>query len=197
MKTWLFLGFTLICSFVLAENPALEKSACFAFVDHDYIFTLEIVEPGVPILNFVSMTDTKANLLAKNIRLKFENRAIAGQVLVIEGGDFQQPMVLSTLTMQPRSSFGVRINGDFGQAKELFGVTIRLGVEDFKLVPLNSYDFDALEQKVNRLNLRSPDFSEDFRVLRLQLLGTRSPARKDTGSNQSHTSVGTPGNAHS
>jgi len=31
---------------------------------------------------------------------------------------------------------------------------------------------------VNRLNLASPDFSDDWRVLKLELLGSRSPARK-------------------
>jgi hypothetical protein len=184
MKLWLCLSFSLLCLTVHAENPPLEKSACFAFADHDYIFTIEIVKPGVPILNFVSMADADIGLLAKNIRLTFENRTAVARVLAIEAGDFQHPIDRLSLTMHPRSSFGVRMDGDFDQVKELLGATIRLGAEDFKLAPLNSNDFEALVQKVNRLNLRSPDFSEDWRVLRLQPLGTRSPARKGSGADR-------------
>jgi hypothetical protein len=184
MKRWLLISLSLLCPLAHAENQPLEKSAYFAFADREYIFTIEIVEPGVPILNFVSMTDKDINLLAKNIRLALENRTITANVISIEAGDFQQPIARSALTMHPRSSFGVRIDGDLGPIKELFGATIRLGVEDFKLVPLKSYDFEALVQKVNRINLESPDFSEDLQVLRLQTLGTRSPARKGSNANQ-------------
>jgi hypothetical protein len=156
----------------------LEKSAYFAFADHDYIFTIEVTKPGVPLLNFVSMTDQDISLLAKNVRLTLENRKTAARLFAIEAGDFQQPMAVPSLTIHPRSSFGVRVDGDFGNAKELFGATIRLGAEDFKLVPLTSFDFENLVLKVNRLNLGSPDFSDDWRVLRLELLGSRSPARR-------------------
>jgi hypothetical protein len=161
-----------------AENQPLEKSSYFAFADHDYIFTIEVVKPGVPLLNFVSMTDQDIRLLAKNVRLTLENRKAAARLFVIEAGDFQQPMAVASLTIHPRSSFGFRIDGDFGDAKELFGVTIRLGAEDFKLAPLKSFDFENLVLKVNRLNLESPDFNDDWRVLRLELLGSRSPAHK-------------------
>ena len=156
----------------------LDKSAYFAFVDHDYIFTIEVVKPGVPILNFVSMTDQDISLQAKNVRLTLDNRKVAAKLFSIETGDFQQPMIVSSLTIHPRSSFGVRIDGDFGNAVSLLGATIRLGTEDFRLDPLESYDFENLVLKVNRLNLGSPDFSDDWRVLRLEPLGSRSPARR-------------------
>jgi hypothetical protein len=161
-----------------AENRPLEKSAYFAFVDHDYIFTIEVVKPGIPILNFISMTDQDISLLAKNIRFALENHKAAAKLLSIETGDFQQPMSVASLTIHPRSSFGVRIDGDFGNAKELFGVTIRLGSEDLELAPLTGIDFESLVMKVERLNLGSPDFSDDWRVLRLKVLGNRSPARR-------------------
>jgi hypothetical protein len=183
-KLWLFWFFCFWSPWASAENPSPEKSACFAFVDRDFIFTLEIVEPGVPILNFVSMAAKDWNLLAKNVRLKLETRTEVARVLAIEAGDFQQAIDRISLTMRPRSSFGVRIDGDFGPVKELFGVTIRLADEDFELAPLNSQDFEIFVQKVNRLNLRSPDFSEDLRVLRLQPLGTRSLKHKGVGTDR-------------
>lgn len=161
-----------------AENPSPEKSAYFAFADRDYIFTIEIVKPGVPLLNFVSMTDQDIRLAAKNVRMALENRKAAGRLFAVETGDFRQPMSVSSLAIHPRSSFGVRIDGDFGNAKEFYGVTIRLGTEELKLAALTSFAFESLVLKVNSINLGSPDFSEDWHVLKLEKLGSRSAARK-------------------
>ncbi len=159
-----------------APNQPLEKSSYFAFVDHEYIFTIEMAKPGVPLLNFVSMTDQENTIPAKNIRLSLENRKVATKSFTIETGD--QPMAVFSTMVHPRSSFGFRLNGDFGDARELFGATIQMGGEDFKLIPLRSFDFETLAIKVNRINLGSPDFGDDWRILRLESMGTRSPARK-------------------
>ncbi len=167
-----------------AENKPLDKSAYFAFVDHDYIFTIEVVKPGIPLLNFVSMTNEENKIYARDIRLSLGNRKSVARLLSVETGEFQQPMSVASIAVHPKSSFGVRIDGDFGKETELSGATIRLGDEDFQLAPLSNFDFESLALKVNRLNLESPDFSDDWRVLKLELLGSRSPARKRTsGSN--------------
>jgi hypothetical protein len=160
------------------DSLPLEKSAYFAFVDHDYIFTVEVVKPGVLLLNFVSMSDEEIKLYAKDIRITLDNRKAAVALLNVETGDFTQPMSVAWMRIRPRSSFGVRISGDFGDAKEISGANIRLGNEDLKLAPLTNYDFEFLAMRVNRLNLGSPDFSDDWRVLRLEKLGSRSPVRK-------------------
>ena len=154
----------------------LDKSACFAFVDHDYIFTLEIVKPGVPLLNFVSMADEDRKLEAKDVRMTLENRKAAGKVFEIETGDSGEPLTSLHLTIHPRSSFGARLIGDFDDVKEALGVNIQFGEEELKLVPLTSFDFEVLVLKVERINLGSPDFTQDWQVLRLDKLGSRSPA---------------------
>lgn len=159
------------------ESPSLEKSSYFAFVDRDYIFTIEVVKPGVPLLNFVSMADEDVKLPAKNVRLSLENRKAAGKLFAVETADARKPMIVYSLTIHPRSSFGVRLEGDFDKAKEFLGVTIRLGKEDLKLAPLTRFDFESLVLKVNGLNLGSPDFSDDWRVLKIEKMGSRSPAR--------------------
>jgi hypothetical protein len=183
IRTVLLLG---ISFFAQLQQPApppaakqvLEKSAHFAFADREYIFTVEMVKPGIPILNFVSTSDQDVRILAKNIRLQLENRKAAARLLVVEAGDFQQPMKVSAMTIHPGSSFGVRLEGDFGDARELYGVTIRLGSEDFKLAPMTSFQFETFVLKVNHLNLGSPDFSDDWRVLKLEPVGSRGPARR-------------------
>jgi hypothetical protein len=160
-----------------AKSP-LDKSAYFAFVDHDYIFTIEVVDPGVLLLNFVSMSEEDVKLLAKNVRITLDNRKATATLFNIETGDFKQPVSVGWLTIHPRSSFGFRLNGDFDKARQISGASIRLGDEDLKLAPLTSFDFEFLVTRVNRINLGSPDFSGDWRVLRLEKLGSRSPARR-------------------
>jgi hypothetical protein len=160
-----------------AEDRPPASSAYFAFADHDYIFTIEVVKPGIPLLNFVSMAEQDIVLSAKNVRLTLENRKATARLFAVEAGDFQQPMVVPSLTMHPRSSFGIRMEGDFDKVTELRGAAIRLGDEDFKLAPMTSFAFEGLVLKVNRINLGSPDFGEDWHVLRLERLGSRSPAR--------------------
>jgi hypothetical protein len=175
----LFLCFSLLAQAPTpGETQPLQKSAFFAFVDRDYIFTIELVKPGVPLLNFVSTTNEEARIYARDIRLALENRKVAAKLLTVETGDSQYPMSIASIAVHPRSSFAVRINGDFGNASQFYGATLRIGNEDFQLVPLSSFDFEALVLKVNRLNLGSPDFRDDWRVLRLEPLGNRSPARK-------------------
>ena len=160
------------------ENAPLEKSAYFAYASYDYIFTIEIVKPGVPLFNFVSMMDQEIKLPAKNVRLSLENRTAPSKMFAVEPGDFQQPMKVIALTIHPRSSFGVRLEGDFANVTELNGATIRIENEDFHLVPLRSFDFESLVLKVNRLNLGSPDIREDWRVLHLEAMGSRTRARR-------------------
>jgi len=177
----------LLCFSFLSQQPAPrldktpagsrspDKSAYFAFVDRDYIFTLEIVKPGVPLLNFVSMADEDMKLEAKNVRLAMENRKAAGKMFEIETGDISQPLATALLTIHPRSSFGVRVIGDFESIQEANGVNIQFGDEELKLAPMTGFDFDVLVLKVDRINLGSPDFSQDWQVLRLDRLGSRSP----------------------
>jgi hypothetical protein len=159
---------------------ALDKSAYYAFVDRDYIFTIEVVQPGIPLLNFISMADVETKLVARNIRIELQNRKTATKLLSVETGDASQPMRVGWLNIRPRSSFGLRLVGDFGDAKEISGALIRLGDEDLTLAPLTNFDFEFLAMRINRINLGSPDFSEDWTVLRFQKLGSRAPARKSS-----------------
>lgn len=159
------------------EEQQLEKSAYFAYVDRDYVFTVEVVRPGIPILNFVSMVDRDKKLRAGDIRLRLQNRQVLVELFHIEGDRMQRPLLVPSLEMHPRSSFGFRLEGNFGDAKELHGAEIKLGEETFTLVPLSKFDFETLVLKVNRLNLESPDFGEDFRVLKLEPMGLRSSRR--------------------
>lgn len=100
---------------------------------------------------------------------------------LIDTGDPKQPITAPSLTMRPRSSFGARIQGDYAEAKEFEGVTIQLGDEDFKLAPLTSLAFENLVLKVNKINLDSPDFRDDWRAVKLEVMGSRARVRRRSG----------------
>ena len=153
------------------------KSAYFAFVDREYIFTIEVVRPGVPIFNFVSMSEEDNTIFAKDIQLTLENQKASGRLFMVDTADPKEPMVMASLRMRARSSFGVRLDGDFGTAGELLGAAVRFGDQNFRLVPLTSFDFEKLAVKINSLNLGSPDFRDDWRVLKLEVLGKRTRIR--------------------
>lgn len=156
------------------EESAPEKSAYFAFVGRDYIFTIEVVKPGTPLLNFVSMTDQEKKLDAKNVLLFLGNRKVAAKLFFIDAGAGEQSIPVTSVRMHPRSSFGFRIQGSYGETSELHGAEIKIGEDTFKLAPLSEFDFETLVRKVNRINLESPDFRDDYRVLKLEYIGTQS-----------------------
>lgn len=156
----------------------LERSAYFAFVDREFMFTVEMVRPGVPLFNFVSMTDTAFQLHAKQVRLTLEVRKVPGKFFMVDTGNPKEPLIVPSLAVRPRSSFGVRLQGDFEGTKEIDGAAVQVGDEDFRLVPLTSFDFENLALKINRLNLDSPDFTDDWRVLKLESMGSRERLRR-------------------
>ena len=61
-------------------------------MDREYIFTVEVVKPGVLLFNFISMVDKDQNLQAKQIRLTLENRKIPGKFFIIDTGDPKEPV---------------------------------------------------------------------------------------------------------
>jgi hypothetical protein len=81
-------------------------------------------------------------LAAKEVRLTLESRKVPARFFVVDTGDPKQPITTPSLKMKPRSSFGVRVQGDFGEVKEFLGATITAGNEEFRLIPITSFDFE-------------------------------------------------------
>lgn len=156
----------------------LEQSGYFAFVDRDFIFTLEVVKPGVPLLNFVSLIDEERYLQAKDVLLSLANRKVPAKFFLVDTGDPKEQMILASLQIHQRSAFGVSLRGEFGAEKEFSGVSVRLGEDLFHLEPISSFDFENLVLKVNKINLGSPDFRDDWKVLKIENIGRRERVRK-------------------
>ncbi|MFH1574599.1 MAG: hypothetical protein ABIG68_11480 [Acidobacteriota bacterium] len=155
-----------------------ETSGYFAFVDRDFIFTIEVVQPGVPLFNFVSMVEEEHQLPAREVRLALQNRTVPATFFLVDTGNPDEPLIVPSLRIRPRSSFGVRLQGEYGENRELYGASVRLGPEDLHLALLSSFEFENLVLKINRINLGSPDFRDDWRVLKIEPMGRRERIRR-------------------
>jgi hypothetical protein len=160
------------------ESKPPDSSSYFAFADREYIFTIELVKAGMPILNFVSMSDEQKTLFADQIQFEAGNHRVQGRLFQIDTGNPKEPLMTASFRIRPRSSFGATVKGEFEDAREFSAIKLQMGSDIFTLVPLKGFDFENLVLKVNRINLDSPDFKDDWRVLGLDYLGTRAPARK-------------------
>jgi hypothetical protein len=67
--------------------------------------------------------------------------------------------------------------GDFEGFHELSEAAIDLGDHRFVLQPIDCLDFEALAERINQVNVDSPDLRQDYAVLKIDLMG-RLEARR-------------------
>lgn len=158
----------------LVQEKAKPTGKWFAFVDYEFLFTLELVRPGTPILNFVNMGRSSPYLNVSEIRLVSGIKLYRPQLFRIDTSDDKDPMRIASLHVLPKSSFGLTLMGqDIRELESIDKVTIKLGSNQFYLQALEEAAFETLVKKVNQISLISPDIREDFRVLDLRPLGRR------------------------
>ncbi len=146
----------------------------FAFVDFDFIFTLELVRPGVPILNFVLPGKGNYFLKADDIRILAGIKLYRPRLMEVDTGQARDSMRISGIQVHPHSSFGLTLLGDFAGVDAIDRVSIRMGSNQFQLEAIDGESFEVLARQVNRLNLLSPDIREDYRVLKILPRGRRT-----------------------
>jgi hypothetical protein len=156
-----------------AQEPEKASKRHFIFLDQEFIFTLELVQAGVPILNFVNLGSGNYHLQAPEVRIISGIKLYRPRLFDVETSDRRDPLRVGSLKIHPHSSFGVTLMGDLSQVTEIDRVTIQIGTDQFNLQSISAKAFDALSQKIGNINLLSPDIREDFRVLELQPLGQR------------------------
>ena len=69
------------------------------------------------------------------------------------------------------SFIGLELLGSFNDFAEPASVLIDLGESRFELQSVDCAKFERLAEKINRINLDSPDIREDFEVLEINPLG--------------------------
>ena len=69
------------------------------------------------------------------------------------------------------SFIGLELLGSFNDFAEPASVSIDLGENRFELKSVDCAEFERLAEKINRINVDSPDVREDFEVLEINPLG--------------------------
>lgn len=168
-------GALLLCSAAsFATGPETQPSRRhFIFLDQEFILTLELVRPGVPIFNFINLGNGSYQLAASDIRIIAGIKLFHPNLFDVETSNRRDPLRVGSMRVHPHSSFGVTLRGSLETVEAIDRVSIQLGNDRFELRSISLAEFDDLSKKISQINLISPDIREDFRVLELKPLGTR------------------------
>lgn len=157
------------------KRPPGQPSRCHAFIDHENIWTLEVLEESgesVPILNIITLSSGEWEFRTRHVHLynsKGEEAQIRKFSMGLGGG--ADPYVSEYLKVRGNGAIGIDLVGQFEDFSELIRVLIDLGSNRFELESLHCTDFNSIAEKINRINFDSPNILEDFEVLRIEPLG--------------------------
>lgn len=159
--------------------PAPESSACHVFLDDLNIWTLETLEESdgtpIPILNIITFAPGKWDFRPREVHIyNLENQEARVEKFSMDTGVPGEPYLMEYLAVKGKSFIGLDLLGEFGDFVEPARVVIDLGEDRFQLQPLDCMDFNALAEKIDRVNFDSPNIWEDYEVLQIAFLGEKS-----------------------
>ncbi|MDA2927932.1 hypothetical protein MYX78_12015 [Acidobacteria bacterium AH-259-G07] len=164
----------------LEDKPASKSSPCHVFIDDQNIWTLEIVQDPdgvlVPILNIITFSRGQWEFRPPQIHIvNQKGREARVEKFEMDTGVPGEPYIMRYLRVLGNSFIGLNLVGKFDDFTDATRVLIDLGRERFHLQPLDCMDFEMLAEKINRINIDSPDIWEDFDVLQIEYVGERGP----------------------
>ncbi len=155
-----------------------EASRCHVFIDDENIWTLEMVQDRdhrrVPIMNIITLTRGKWEFRPPQVRV-FNAKGKEARVkkFSLDTGVPEEPYRTEFMAVQGNAFIGLDLVGDFEDFGEPSQVTIDLGKNRFTLQPLDCLKYEALTEKINNINIDSPNIREDFEVLKISAEGTK------------------------
>ena len=161
-----------------AASPS-EPSPCHVFIDDQNIWTLEVVQERtgevIPILNIITLSPGSWDFRPRDIQLVGTDPApVPVERFSMDTGVPDEPYVMEYLRVRGRSFIGLDLLGDFDNLPQPQRVLIDLGKDRFELQPLNCRQYEAVAEKIDRINIESPDVWEDFRFLGIDFMGNRT-----------------------
>jgi hypothetical protein len=173
----------LVAAALQAQSPpkaTLQPSRCHVFIDQENIWTLEMVENEngtiIPILNIITFSPGRWEFRPEQIHI-FDATSKEAEVegFSMETGLPDEPFVTKYFTVLGNSFIGLDLLGSFHNFSEPTTVFLELGENQFQLKSIDCMDFEMLAEKINRINVDSPDIQEDFNVLQIEPLGEMGP----------------------
>ena len=163
----------------LSVRAGQEASRCHVFIDDENIWTLEMVQDGdhrrVPIMNIITLTRGKWEFRPPQVRvLNTKGKEAQVKKFSLDTGVPDEPYRTEFMTVQGNAFIGLDLMGDFEDFGEPSQVIIDLGKNRFTLQPMECLEYEALTEKVNNINIDSPNIREDFEVLKISAAGTKT-----------------------
>jgi len=178
---WLALG--AVQTAAPAEPPKAEPTACHLFIDHQYIWTVEVLKDSAgkpaPILNIITFLEGQWDLRPPDIHL-FNPNDVEAEIekFAIDTGVPGDPYIVRYLKVHGDSFIGIDLMGDFEGFEKLSRVSIDLGETRFLLEPIDCLDFENTARQIDQINYDSPDIRQDFEVLGISYKGKREARRR-------------------
>ena len=165
----------------LSVNPVFgaEASRCHAFVDYDFIATLEVVRNRTavtPIFNIVALASGDWEIAPSQMEI-VDDRGKTRKVgtFSFDSGDPDNPYSSPYLEVRGGQFAGVDLVGDFDGVTALSKVDLDVGEDTLTLQPMDCSEFEKLADQIGQLEIGSADMIAAFSVLNIPLLGTRTP----------------------
>jgi len=160
------------------EKTSPETSRCHVFIDDQNIWTVEILEDPngdiVPILNIITFSPGGWDFRPQEIYIyNQQGKAATVERFSMYTGVPGEDYLMQYLKIRGNSFIGLDLLGEFDDFTEPTRVAIDLGEDRFQLKPLDCIDYDALAEKIDRINVDSPNLWEDFDVLQIKFLGEK------------------------
>lgn len=162
-----------------SDRP-LETSRCHLFIDNENIWTLEMVQSGggdrIPILNIITLTKGEWDLRPEHIQI-YNKKGKKAEIkkFSMDTGIPDEPYLMDYLKVLGNSFIGLDLKGDFGDFAEPSRIAIDLGEQRFELQSTDCLQFDNIAEKINGVNVDSPNIKEDFYVLKIEHTGKKQP----------------------
>ncbi len=160
----------------LAAEP-LKASLCHAFVDYDFILTLEVVRSKAtvtPIFNMVSLAAGEWELQPGQFKVvDSQGKPVPVENFSFDTGDPNNPQRAPYLKLRGGDSAGFDLVGPFSTVDAISRVSLDLGKERLVLEPMDCDAFEDLLDRVSRLDFGSGNVMGAFQTLNLQLMGER------------------------
>lgn len=173
--SWLTLSLLAAAATPVAAQP--KSSLCLAFVDYDFILTLEVVRSGstvTPIFNVVSLAAGEWEFQPPQLKVTDDQgREIPVTNFSFDSGDPRNPTLAPYLKLRGGDSAGFDLVGEFGAVDGLSRVSLEIGKDRLVLQPLDCNEFEDLLDRVGRLEFGSGNVMGAFQTLNLRLLGER------------------------
>jgi|GEM_PF-628240 len=161
--------------FLAVLGASLAANACFVYTDPSRIVTLEFRGESLALLNVINLADTAMVLEPASVLvISTGGQAVPGQVFAGKNETGGTVFTASAL-VQPKSAFGTDLWGAFEFQQNVLKAYFALGGRYLELASLPGGQFDALLERLENIDLKSPNVEQMFKTLQIPDLGVRLP----------------------